>query len=104
MSGRHIRSRERAGAVWRDENKAEKQHKSLVTPDLRDALREMMLSEPERFIAACIEVRIISLWEVPAYEQLALQHTPEHYLLRLYLKRLAEEAGIQTRRDTPCLR
>lgn len=99
MSGRQIRRQQRSSAAWSSENKPETQRKSLVTPDLRDALAEFMVSQPERFIAACIEARIVSLWEVPAYERLVIECAPEHHLLRLYLLRLAEEAGIQTRRD-----
>ena len=89
MSGRTVSRQDRAKACWHDEEKK----RSLVTADRREAMRQLALDDPAKFVRGLRLASVVSLAQLPWWTAFAETYRWEAAEIVL----LAAEVGIGTR-------
>ncbi len=75
MSGRAISRQDRAKACWHEDQKPRRG--SLVTPAHREQMRQLALTEPERFVGCLRLARVVSLKQLPWWPEFVSCHSEE---------------------------
>ena len=88
MSGRTLSRQDRAKACWH----GEEEKRSLVTAARREAMRQLALDDPTKFVRCLHLCRFVSLAQLPWWPAFALAYRWESSEIVL----LAREVGIGT--------
>ncbi len=89
MSGRTVSRQDRAKACWHGDGN----ERNLITPDRREAMRQLALDDPAKFVRCLHLTRFVSLAQLPWWPMFAREYRWEAAEIVL----MAKEVGIGTR-------